>query len=150
MPKNKSPSNDSLAKGFYETFWDELKIPFKASLRKSFLKKELGNSQKQAVIGLFEKKDKRYIQNWRPLSLLNTDIKILSKALAQRLKKAFPFLFSAKQSAYVDGRFISEGGRLISDLLEISDALKLDGLLATIDIHKAFDSVDHAFVISTL
>ena len=70
--------------------------------------------------------------------------------MAQRLKKTLPFLISADQSAYVDGRFISEGGRLISDLLEVSDTVKLDGLLATIDIQKAFDSVDHSFLISTL
>ena len=34
--------------------------------------------------------------------------------------------------------------------MEISDTLKLDGILATIDIQKAFDSVDHSFLISTL
>ena len=82
--------------------------------------------------------------------MLNTDVKILSKVLAQCLKKTLPFLISKNQFAYVDGRFISESGRLISDLLEISDALKLDGLLPTIDIQKAFDSADHAFLISTL
>ena len=59
MPKNKSPGNDGLTKEFYETFWDELKIPFIASLRKSFLKEELSNSQKQAVIRLIEKKRQR-------------------------------------------------------------------------------------------
>ena len=69
--------------------------------------------------------------------------------MAQRLKKTLPFLISTNQSAYVYGRFITEGGRLISDLLEISDMLKLDGLLAIIDIQKVFDSVDHSFLIST-
>ena len=54
MPKNKSPGNDSLTKEFYETFWDESKIPLIASLRKSFLKVELRNSQKQAVIRLIK------------------------------------------------------------------------------------------------
>ena len=114
--------------------------------------KELSKSQRQAVIRLSEKKDKdkRYIQNWRPLSLLNTDVKILSIVMAERLKKTLPFLISANQSVYVDERFISEGGRLISNLLEISDTLKLNGLLATIDVQKAFDSVDHSFLISTL
>ena len=146
MPKNKSPGNDGLTKGFYEIFWDEFKIPFIASLRKSFLKEELSNSHKQAVTRLIEKKDKdkRNIQNWRPLSLLNTDVKVFSKALVQLLKKTLPFLISANKFAYVDERFFSEGGRLISDLLEIRDTLKLDGLLATIDIQKAFDPVDHA------
>ena len=48
--KNKSPGNDGLTNKFRETFWNELKIPFMASLRKSFLKEELSISQKQAVI----------------------------------------------------------------------------------------------------
>ena len=80
-------------------------MPFIASLRKSFLKEESSNSQKQAVMRLIEKKDKDkgYIQNWRPLSWLNTDVKILSKLMAQRLKKTLPFLISTNQSVYVDG-----------------------------------------------
>ena len=56
MPKNKSPGNDGPTKEFYEKFWDELKILFIASLRKSFLEEELSNSQKQAVIRLIEEK----------------------------------------------------------------------------------------------
>ena len=82
-----------------------MKIPFIASLRKSFLKEESSNSQKQAVMRLIEKKDKDkgYIQNWRPLSWLNTDVKILSKLMAQRLKKTLPFLISTNQSVYADG-----------------------------------------------
>ena len=143
MPKNKSPGNDGLTKEFYEKCWDDLKISF---ITRKFLKEELIKSQKQAVIRLIEEKDKdkRYIQNWRLLSLLNTDMKILSEVMAQRLKKTLPFLTSANQSAYVDRRFVSKGGRLISE------TLKLDRLLATIDIQKAFDSVDHSFLISTL
>ena len=92
-------------KKLYKTFWDQLKIPFIASLRKSFLKEESSNSQKQAVMRLIEKKDKDkgYIQNRRPLSWLNTDVKILSKLMAQRLKKTLPFLISTNQSVYVDG-----------------------------------------------
>lgn len=75
--------------------------------------------------------------------------KILSK-FAQRLKATLPFRISPNQSAYVDGRFISEGGRLISDLLERSDKLKLDSLLAAIDNQKAFDFVSRSFLISAL
>ena len=97
-----------------------MKLPFITSLRKSFLKDELSKSQKQAIIRLIEKKDKgkRYIQNWGPLSLLNTDVKVLLKVMAQRLKKTLPFLISANQSRYADGQFISEDGRLISDYLK--------------------------------
>ena len=82
-------------------------------------------------------KDKRLIQNWRPL---NVDVKIISKALSKRLKNVLPSLISDNQSAYVDGRFINKGGRLIANALHITDVLKLNA------IQKAFDLVDHQFL----
>ena len=77
-------------------------------------------------------------------------MKILSKALADCIKKYLIFLFSLNQTAYVEGRFISEGGRLVLDILQVTDFLKLRGLLVTIDIRKEFDSVNHLFSITTL
>ena len=56
-----------------------------------------------------------------PISLLNVDIKILSKALAKRLKEVLPCLISAQQTAYVQNRNIGESGRLISDIIEIGN-----------------------------
>ena len=107
----------------------------------------LTTSQKQAVITLVEKKgkDKRYIKNWRPISLLNVDAKIISKVMANRLKKVIGTLISSDQTAYVPGRFIGESVRLVSDLIEHTDIHNLPGYLITIDIEKAFDSVDHKY-----
>ena len=59
-------------------------------------------------------------------------------------------IVSEQQIAYVKNRFISEGGRLITDILEITDILQIEGLLMTIDIEKAFDSVNHCFLIAVL
>ena len=59
-------------------------------------------------------------------------------------------LISTNQNAYVTNRFISEGGRLISDILEIIDVLNMEGYLLTKDIEKAFDSVDHYFLLPIL
>ena len=74
---------------------------------------------------------------------------LLTKVEGGLFQKTHPFLISANQSALVEGQFINEGGRwLISDLLEISNTLKLGSLLATIDIQKAFESVEHSFLIS--
>ena len=54
-------------------------------------------SQRQAIIKCLEKanKDKRYISNWRPISLLNFDLKIISKSLATRVKKVLSNLIDA-------------------------------------------------------
>ena len=91
-------------------------------------------------------KDKRYIKNWRPISLLNVDAKILSKILASRVKKVISSLITSDQTAYVPGRVIGESIRLTSDLIEYSNIQNIPGYLVTVDTEKAFDSVDHTFL----
>ena len=104
------------------------------SIRHSYLIDKLTVSQNQAVIKLIEKKDrdKRFIKNWRLISLLNVDAKLISKALAGRVKNVIPSLVSNNQIAYVNNKFISEGGRLISDILEMTKSLQIDGMLMLI------------------
>ena len=152
MENDKSPGNDGLTKEFYVTFWDDIKATFISSLKQAKERKELSISQRQAIIKLIEKKDrdKRYIKNWRPISLLNVDIKILSKALARRLKEVLPCLISAQETAYVQNRNIGESGRLISDIAEITNTRQMEGFLVTMDVEKVFDSLDHKFLISVL
>ena len=72
-------------------------------------------------------------------SLLNVDYKIISKALALKLKKVLPNLISPQQMAYVENRFIGESGRLITDIIEITDSLNKEAFLVTMNIEKAFD-----------
>lgn len=81
---NKSPGNDGLTVEFYTAFWESLGELLVDCLNYSFDHGELSNSQKQAIITLIEKKDKdkRKISNWRPISLINVDVKIGSKAIA--------------------------------------------------------------------
>ena len=81
---------------------------------------------------------------------MNIDAKLISNVLAERLKKVLPSLISKSKTANVKGRFISKGGGLISDILEISDNLEIKGFLMTLDIEKAFDSVNYLFLITAL
>ena len=91
-------------------------------------------------------RDKRYIKNWQPISLLNFNIKIISKALLERLKNVLSSLISTQQTVYIKNRFIREGGRLISDIVDICDRNNIGGYLVTMDIEKAFDSLEHKFI----
>ena len=119
-------------------------------MTKSYQNKELHTSQRQAVIKLIEEKikGKKLIKSWIPISLLTVNTKLIPKVLAERLR--FPSLTSKDQTAYVKGRFISEGGRLILNILEIFDNLKIKRFLMTLDIEKAFDSLNHLFLITML
>ena len=95
-------------------------------------------------------RDKRYIKNWHPISLLNVDYKIMSKALANRFKEILLDLISCQQTAYVKNRFIREGGRVISDILEISNVFNLRGCTVTGGTEKAFDSLSHSFSLACI
>ena len=66
--------------------WDDLKLYFINSLKQSKIEGNLSISQRQTVIKLIAKIDshKRFAKNWRPISLLNVDTKILSKSLAEK------------------------------------------------------------------
>ena len=96
MPNNKTPGNNGLSKEFYEAYWNELKDSLLKSFYHAKFYKEFSTSQTQAVIKLLEKKDrdKILIKNWRPISLLNTDLKFFSKALAAKLKSVLPLLIT--------------------------------------------------------
>ena len=87
MDNDKSPGNDVITKEFYITFWDVVKEPLCASIQQSFIVGELRTSEKQAFIKSIEKKDrdKKFIKNWRPVSLLHVDMELISKVLASRL-----------------------------------------------------------------
>ena len=107
MPPNKTPGSDGLTKEFYVAFFDLLGLRLLKCLNYAFCKGVLSASQRQAVITLIEKKgrDKRLIINWRPISSLNVDAKVISKCLANRVKKVISSLISSAQTAYVPGRY---------------------------------------------
>ena len=103
MGNDKSPGNNGITKEFYIKFWDAVKERLGASIQQSFIAGELSASQKQAIIKLIEKKDrdKRFIKNWRPISLLNVDMKLISKVLASRLKNVISSIVNENQVVYI-------------------------------------------------
>ena len=74
---------------------------------------------------------------------------ISTKVLARRLKDSST-IANETQVAYVSNRFKSETGRTISDVIDITNSLDIEGLLMIIDIENAFDSVNHSFLMRML
>ena len=138
----KAPGNDGLTAEFYKAFWPLLGNLIVDCLNEAYECGELSTSQKMAIIKLIAKKgkDKMYIKNWRPISLLNVDVKIASKAIAKRLETVLPLIIHENQCAYVKGRSIS------SDIMFYTKENKLPGLLLATDFEKAFDSLDWTFL----
>ena len=152
IKNGKSPGTDGLTSEFYKFFWIDIKEILLSSLNFALETGTLSIEQKRGILTLIPKKDKDrlLLKNWRPLTLLNLDYKILAKALAKRMIQYLPFLIDEDQTGYVKGRFIGCNIRLIEDLLIYTSANKVDGILLTIDFEKAFDSISWSFMLKSL
>ena len=69
------------------------------------------------------------LSNWRPITLLNVDYKILAKVIAKRIQPKLPKLIHTDQTGFIRGRFIGQNVRLLIDLMEYTDVKKIPGIL---------------------
>ena len=107
---NKLPGEDGFTKEFYEAFFDLLGKDLLNSYNEAFNRGSLSVSQKRGTIMLIPKSDENLsdLKNWRPISLLNIDYKIISKALAKRMEQHLPKLIHSDQTGFVNGRYIRQ------------------------------------------
>ena len=86
------------------------------------------------------------MSNWHPISLLNTDLKIASAAIANRFKQVLGGIISDTQKGFIKDRFMGENTRLLYDLMHYLEENDMDGLLLLIDFEKVFDSIEWKFL----
>ena len=148
----KSPGSDGLTVDLYKKLWELLKTPLSRALIHSAKIGQLAASQKRSIIRLIQKKDKdtSLIKNWRPISLINVDAKILSRLLTARLEESISKICSREQLAYVKNRNISEGVRTIDFSICEKEYRREEGYILAFDFEKAFDSISHHYVYKTL
>ena len=140
MKSDNSPGPDGIIAQFYKIFWEVIKDDLISVFHQAYYVKKLTYSQYLALIILLYKKDTREdIRNWRPISLSNTDIKIISKIFAERLKLILPDIINPEQTGGVKDRKIGHCIRLIDDVFE---ELNDENLIIQTDKQKAFDLVE--------
>ena len=107
MRNSSSPGLDGLTTEFYKFFWQKIGIILVKSFNESYENGMLSYTQRQGVITLLHKGkelDKGKLNNWRPITLLNTDYKILAKVLSERLGLVIQKLVNTDQVGYLKGR----------------------------------------------
>jgi hypothetical protein len=95
-------------------------------------------------------KDNSIITNLRPISLSNCDMKLCTKTIALRTNKVLHKLLSVTQTGYVPNRQVTNNNRLIEELIDQSITAGEELYLITLDAQKAFDSVDHQYLLDIL
>ena len=138
--ENKVPGNDGLPLEFYKTFWHLLGKSLINSFNAAIESGILSTSQRQVIITLIDKKNKNrsILDNWRPISLLNTDVKTLSKIFELRIKKILPNIIHHNQSGYVKRTYIVETITTIYDIMEFTKNESISSILAFLDFENRF------------
>ncbi|GBG75454.1 hypothetical protein CBR_g20085 [Chara braunii] len=151
MAKGKAPGEDGLPLEFYKACWSMLVEDLVAVYNEIPEGGKLGKSIAKGIITLLYKKgDRSEIRNWRPISLLNLSYKVLAKMLANRLAIHLPGLVGLDQGAFVRGRSIMDNLATAIELLEVIDGKNEEVAVLRLDLEKAYDRVNWAFVLTTL
>lgn len=148
LSKGKSPGLDGLSSEFYKAFKNILTPILYEIYCVIFKKEQLCESMKKGMIKIIYKNkgDKEDLKNYRPLSMLNTDYKILAKILANRMKKVIPNIITTNQAYSVLNRDISDTVCNIRDLVWYIKEKGEKGYLISVDLEKAFDRVEHSYL----
>ena len=107
-------------------------------------------SQRRGIITLLHKGKelpREELTNWRPITLTNSDYKILAKILALRLQKVIKEIIGKEQVGYIKGRNISTIIRLVDDIIDKMENDNDQGALLALDYSKAFDSISKEFML---
>ena len=152
MKNGKSPGIDGFPAEFLKIFWKKIKFFVLKAYKYAYNKGEMSTSLRHCLITCIPKgnKPRSHLKNWRPISLLSCVYKIISSAVANRLKKVLDKLISKTQTGFVSGRYIGENIRLIYDLLHYTEKENIPGLIMLVDFEKAFDSVSWSFIYRVL
>ena len=151
MARGKTPGSDGFPMEFYLHFWSSLGADLVRVLNVAYEAGQLSTSQRRGlIIVLYKKNDRLETKNWRPISLLNVDYKVATRAISGRLLAVIGSVVGPDQTCGVPGHTISENLFLIRDLIEYAEQEDLPVALLSLDQEKAFDRVDWGFLLRTL
>lgn len=152
LQNGRAPGPDGFVSEFYKEFLDLFSKPFLNMLSDSFGTGVLPPSLREANMSLILKNSKppENCGSYRPISLLNVDLKILSKILAARLEAVLPLVINADQTGFIKGRNSCNNVRRLLNIIELCQQRDACGLVVSLDAEKAFDRVEWSYLLYTL
>ena len=152
MPSNKAPGPDGFPAEFYKEFWTVLAPTFHKMVLEVKQNGRLSPHMNSANIILLQKpgKDPVLPSSYRPISLINVDLKIICKVLAKRIEKITPLIIHPDQTGFIKGRHSSTNIRRLINLIDYSTINNLETTIVSLDAEKAFDRVNWKFLFAAL
>jgi len=95
---------------------------------------------------IYKKKDPDNVANYRPITLLNTDYKIFTKALSIKLADAVPEIINKDQAGFIKGRSIFDQVKTTKLVIEYMNRTNKKGTIVALDQEKAYDKILHEYL----
>uniref|UniRef100_A0A671TR16 Reverse transcriptase domain-containing protein n=1 Tax=Sparus aurata TaxID=8175 RepID=A0A671TR16_SPAAU len=131
---------------FYIEFKDELVPVLDRLFRGIEERNEIPADMSTGLVSILYKKGNRdKLENYRPITMLNTDYKILARVLAKRIKRVIGTVVENTQAYSIPGRDIADITSSIRDTIHHMKERK-GGIVMSLDLNKAFDRVDHNYL----
>lgn len=148
MCNGKSPGLDGIPPEFYTAFWDSLGPLLFDMIQAAVERRSFSRDMNIAVISLLLKKDKdpNDCSSYRPLSLLNADLKIYAKLLARRLQPVMTKLVNCDQTGFIRTRLASDNLRRLLHIIHGTSSLTLPAAVLSLDAMKAFDRLEWPYL----
>ena len=152
MQNNKSPGPDGFPVEFFKKFINKLAPLLNSVFNESLERGSLPPTLTQASISLLLKKGKDPVScaSYRPLSLLDVDVKILAKTLATRLEKILPVIISEEQNGFIKGRQLFFNVRTLLNVIFSGHSASTPEVVISLDAEKAFDRVEWRYLFEVL
>lgn len=154
MHPDKSPGPDGITPGFYQKFWKVVGQDVVAVVQRFFENGRVDDQLIQTNIALIpKKKHPQFMTDIRPISLCNVVYRIISKVLANRLKRIIDSVISDTQSTFIPGRLITDNIMIAHELIHFMKRKttgKQGWMALKIDMSKAYDRVEWDFLAAVL
>jgi exonuclease III len=150
--KESAPGPDGIPYKVYKALWPLVGQILLDAWNHSVQTGNLPDDQKTSCITLLPKqgKDLNKIENWRPITLTNCDLKIFTKLIADRVATKLDKLIIDTQTAYIPGRVVHDNLRMFDFYKAYCQKHNVDAVLISLDAKKAFDSVNHKYLHAVL
>ncbi|WMV57930.1 hypothetical protein MTR67_051315 [Solanum verrucosum] len=147
---DKAPGPDGYTMGFFVKCWEILKGDVMATIRKFHSQEVFEKSLNATYIALIPKKNgAKELRDFRPISLIGSVYKLISKILTERQKK-MPKLVDTQQMAFLKGRQITDAVLIANECLDSRVKDKIPGIMCKLDIEKAYDHVNWEYLLGIL
>lgn len=149
---NKSPGLDGIPVEFYRSFRD-LMMPRWVTMFRELMSPTCSVPPcfvEGLLIPVHKPKAGISINDYRPLTMLNADYKIFARLLASRIKTTLPMILAPEQTSQGGEANIQMATGDCRDLIAIASACHLRAAIVSIDFDRAFDRVEHSFLLQVM